>query len=313
MCLIVHRDKKGGHIPDEVIEHNLVVNGDGFGIGWREKGKLHHARYGPGEARVFANHLKEIDRKTDFEYMAHFRYGTHGPDTVEMAHPFVYSDPSAGDVLVFHNGIINIIGSLDKSDTCHFVEQVLKELPPRWWENLAMQFLVERAIGYSRLSVMTGEISLRLTGDVPWISQDGLRYSTQPYMSYGKSAIATSGWGGGWGENNYKGWYPAKPVSKEDEDEDSDDYEFLNNVGIAPKGEALDSLGLYRPGVSTVRAGGGKNWKQVGHDIEPVDHPKLDEAGEAYGDAWCRQCDTIGEYYIFERKAFINVPHLFGE
>ena len=153
MCIIIHREK--GNVPNAILESNRHRNPDGFGIAWRENGSLKWQKFAPSEYGPFHQLLKNLDRDGTTEYVAHYRLATHGKPSQELSHPFEYEDEAEGTVLVFHNGIIPISTPKDESDTRYFVNRILKQLPSGWWHNPALVYLVEEAIGSSRLLVMT--------------------------------------------------------------------------------------------------------------------------------------------------------------
>jgi hypothetical protein len=89
----------------------------------------------------------------------------------------MYRDSRVGDVAVFHNGVIDIDNDPTESDTATFVRQVLARLPSRWWHRPHLRFLVESAVAYSRLLIMSRDETIRLNG---WRTIDGINYSTAP-------------------------------------------------------------------------------------------------------------------------------------
>src|SRR5947207_14791060 len=113
MCLIIHRGVsgrrgRGANVPNDILDHNRTSNPDGFGIAWRDpKSGLTYQKFGPDDYAAFYGLLKAVDRDNSVEYVAHYRWATHGAKTQEQAHPFEYVDPEGNRVLVFHNGIIS--------------------------------------------------------------------------------------------------------------------------------------------------------------------------------------------------------------
>lgn len=201
MCLIVHRalsDKgKGANVPNAVLNHNRTKNPDGFGVAWRDTKGVHAAKWGPKEYNDFHKAVKTLDKNRDIEYVAHFRFATHGVACKALSHPFEYKDPGEGTVLVFHNGIIDIKTDRSKveSDTSVFVKEVISGLPSRWWANPSQRLLVEMAGGWSRLLIMTDRETVRM-GSPKWINEGGIWYSTDP-MPYTSAAVVSYS-GKGW-------------------------------------------------------------------------------------------------------------------
>lgn len=204
MCMIALRPTakgRGANIPTQVIDTAVQRHPDGFGVAWREAGQLYSKRFGPAEKKAFRKTLKRVDRRSDIEYVAHFRMATHGPSAQSHAHPFEYQDAHEGRVFVFHNGIIDIDTETSESDTEVFVRDVLAHLPSRWWADKAITFLVEQSIGWSRLVLMTATETVNLQEkDGTW--DGGLWYSsnhkpTTTYLYHGGklSACDDDDWG----------------------------------------------------------------------------------------------------------------------
>ena len=282
MCIIIHREESA-NLPNDIIEHNRRVNPDGFGIAWRENGKLHSVKFGPEDFEPFRNLLKSIDRKKKVEYVAHFRTATHGPKCEEMSHPFSYNDAKDGEVLVFHNGIIGIQTPGHLSDTAQFVKAVLSKIQSRWWLKGAYKFLVEEAIGYSRLLVMTKDVTVRLN-ESQWTERNGIWYSTEPIPKY------KTGWSGG-AKVPYAtpSWTPAGS----NWNKDSEDAATVVN-GLVGFGE-------------TVESESNKGWYQSGHYIEAL--TETHEKGDVWGTAICTICHTIGDFYLIDGTTYVDIRH----
>lgn len=303
MCLIAHRER-GANIPNAVIDHNRTANPDGFGIAWRDGKSLRHAKFGPGhdEYERFKALLKSIDKRTEVEYVAHWRTATHGAKCVDLSHPFTYTDKHDGDVLIFHNGIINISVPKGESDTSHFVKAVLAGLEPRWYRRDATRFLVEAAIGYSRLLVMTRDMTLRLN-EGQWQKKNGIWYSTNPLPTYTQAGVkAYGGYGQSkWGD--YRSW-----LDDDDDDEGGvlDLTERQTDLLIEgdPEDEVIEDAHAFSDGPA-------KGWYHMNHFVRPV-REEEDAEGDLFGTAKCSVCNTEGEYYIIKNKAYIDVPHSLG-
>lgn len=170
---------KGGRIPNAVIDTAIQRHSDGFGIMWRDESGLHTGSWAPKQRKQFRKALKACDA-AGVEYAAHFRFATSGPTNVEMAHPYTYEDPdpAVGTVALMHNGIIDIAHDKAKeSDTSAFVRLVLASLPSRWWANPAINYLVNEAIGWSKLTIMTATETFNMH-DKRGEWDDGLWYSS---------------------------------------------------------------------------------------------------------------------------------------
>lgn len=286
MCLIIHRPAGGSHLPSDVIPYNANINPDGFGLAWRDNAGLRHEKFGPNKAEreKFLSMLSSLDA-SGMEYVAHFRKATHGAACTALAHPFLYTDRKAGNVLVFHNGIIPIKPKHGESDTSAFVYSVLAKLTPRWWGIAHLKFLVEQSVGWSRLLVMTAKETVRLNED-DWHSYDGIWYSTSPFPPFrggGKKKCKADSKGSVVYMGSGKGYESA-----------SADRYTLSDVDA-----------VMRPAIKTM--GGG--WWQAGHYCVPVTED-TDGTGDAYGDAICQNCDRSGSYYVIEGKVYLDIAHL---
>lgn len=292
MCLIAHRSGnssgRGSNIPNNVLSYNRYSNPDGFGIAWREDGKLLHQKFDPKEYDQFHDLLKRIDKDQTIEYVAHWRKATHGPICQDMSHPFSYEDSKDGEVLVFHNGIIGNHPPKGKSDTAEFVDSILSRIPPRWWANPAFRWLVEESTGWSRFLIMTKDETVRLN-KAAWSVMNGIWYSTTPVPSSYKNDTTGASYDYK-GKDEYKGKAAAESWSAfADDDDDDDDDEFED--GSVP-------ANLY---------GGG--WPHQGHWVSPISEEHDLGDRDTYGQAICERCKTMGEYYLIDGKAFIDVPH----
>ena len=186
MCLIIHREagKRTSNVPESILDHNRYQNPDGFGVAWRTSKGLEYEKFDKGadEYQKFKDLVLTLD-KTEVEYVAHFRKATHGPVCRELSHPFEYQDTRVGQVLVFHNGIIDIDTDKGESDTSQFVKTVLANMQTKWWRKPAYRFLIEKSIGWSRLLIMTKTETIRLNAK-DWKQENGIYYSCAPMPTY---------------------------------------------------------------------------------------------------------------------------------
>lgn len=193
MCMIAYRPvkpgKHGANLPDAVATLACQRHPDGFGIAWRDAEGLHDERFAPSERKAFRATLKRIDA-LPVEYVAHWRYATHGPKDRDHAHPYEYIDPTEGRVLVFHNGVIDIDTTHAESDTERFVRDVLPSMPSAWWRDPSLVWLVNNSIGWSRLTLMTATETVNLhERNGEW--DNGIWYSSahRPYNSFTSTAV----------------------------------------------------------------------------------------------------------------------------
>ena len=287
MCLIAHRPVNGNggsNIPNEVIDRNKTRNPDGFGIAWRDEQGLQYEKFAPNNFEAFRRLLKKIDKRVKVEYAAHWRLATHGPACLDLSHPFVYQDEQAGEVLVFHNGIIHIPTQHNESDTEAYVKRVLAKLPSQWWTNDAIKYLVENTIGWSRLLVMSKDETVYIN-QKDWKKNNGLMYSTDP-LPYGGGITVKGKTTTGVVRNvrdTSKGDQILLPAQFRDDDDEGPD----EDAAIIVQGQ----------------------WYHLGHPVSPITGGDGDYSDEDFGIVVCDSCQTSGEYYVIEGRRFIDLRH----
>lgn len=271
MCLIAFRDKKGTHIPNDVIKYNLGKNPDGFGLAWYEGGALLHEKFAPADHEAFVGHLKSLD-KTDVKYAAHWRYATHGAPSYDLSHPFPYQTPEGVKKVLFHNGIINGVKiGQGQSDTTAFVDQVLRHLPNDWPGNPGITTLLDKMLGWSRLLIMDDE-GWTITNNEAWTTVDGVRYSTAPITR------------------------PAQVSPKV-----SPSATSTRPVLALPVGTTL-------PESVTGKV---EYWLHMSHIIHLIDQDEPDEKGDVVGEAECETCGEAGDFYILDNVRYTDISHRF--
>jgi hypothetical protein len=281
MCLIIHREPRAGHVPNDIIDSNLKRNPDGFGIAWREPdGELKNVRFAPSESKVFRKLLKSIDQQGKIEYVAHFRLATHGPACFDLSHPFAYTDPEEGEVLVFHNGVIDMYTEPTESDTEVFVRDVLSKMPPRWWTVQHFRTLVELAIDWSKLLVMTKGETVRIA-EWRWSQHKGIWYSTAQYgiaaAGNASGAAVSTSYGTGW-----KAW-----ASVDDKEEDAIACSVAAQV---------ESVKLP------------EGWWHEGHWLARMSaEPDSIDPSSIYGTVWCDECMTSGDFYHIDGDVYFDI------
>ena len=295
MCMIAHRflgqKGRGANIPNVVIDTALVRHPDGFGIAWRDPDNgLSYDKFGPDERREFRARLKEIDTDKSIEYVAHFRWATHGPEDAEHAHPYRYDDPDpkVGPVLVFHNGVISgVTTTKEESDTEVFVRDYLAKLPSRWWTNAGIRKLVDHMGGWSKLVLMTEAETVNLN-HYAGEEDGGLWYSSEhrPYKG-----------------TTYSSW-------------DDDDYEnWRYNNGVATGGSLVPYQTSYTPsksadiGETTHPRANNNTWMHQGHELSTLQKFDFTKDGDYECSVVCDTCGTAGDVYIIDGKAYIDIPH----
>lgn len=126
MCLIIHKPA-GIAIDAELLAAAAAHNADGWGLmGLDDNGHVILER----RATVRIDDLVEIERRhRSAEYVLHLRRQTRGGSGIDNVHPFRVID----GIWLMHNGTLKLdIRVPGKSDTWHFVSDVLRPLAQRY-------------------------------------------------------------------------------------------------------------------------------------------------------------------------------------
>lgn len=290
--MIIYRPVKangrGANVANDVIDNAIRTNPDGFGISHRTPDGIVTERFDPSRKAEFRAKLRQIDNKGG-EYVAHFRFATHGPKDEAHAHPYEYTHEIDGRVLVFHNGIIPIGTKDDESDTEVFVRDVLAFMPSRWWEQDHLLWLVTEAIGWSKLIVMTDEGTYNLQ-DRRGTWDSGIWYSA-PHKPI--TVTHSSRWYGG--EN---GW-----LRKQLDDSEEDDW-----VNYRSRDTHDGAFTVVEP-VSKDRVEIPNTFMHAGHRVEIL--AEIGPEPEAtYTDAvMCLSCYEWGDIYVIEGQRYCDLEH----
>lgn len=273
---------KGANIPNAVVDTAISRHKDGFGIAWRDPNRgLVYEKFGPDQSQDFRYVLKDLDADHTIEYVAHFRFATHGPEDASHAHPYEYIDPNGDPVLVFHNGVITgmPIDSKRESDTEVFVRDYLALLPPLWWLNEAIVGLVHKFIGWSRLVLMTPDDTINLS----WNE----------------------------GEEDSGFWYSSehRPISYDwaRGDEWEDEWVRLSEGKWVRKSEQTALVPL--PPLSTQPRRNDASWMSQGHRITPLQSFNFTKDDAYEVSIICDECGTSGDVYIVDGRAYMDIKH----
>jgi hypothetical protein len=298
--MIAYRpSRKGGNIPQLVIDTAMGRHPDGFGVAWREGGSLQVAKFGPQERIAFRTQLREID-KAGHEYVTHFRFATHGAKDTAHSHPYEYMDPdpTVGRVLVFHNGIVNIKTHGDESDTEVFVRDVLPSLPSRWWTVPALRYLVNGSIGWSRLVLMTADETISLhEKDGTW--DGGLWYSSDHKPSSASWASAAS-----------------RPVDKSAAESAllllPGDKPGTTVTGRLHKPTRSERRKARRDAMRTRVVDDVRKAYDSGHAMTYMADVDLSLEMTYKNAIVCDTCYTTGDVYVIDGKPWFDIPHRYN-
>lgn len=179
MCIIIYTPD--GNIPKKHLHASLENNPDGWGVMYPQDGKVQIVQ-GMVKSEFFY-HWKWL-RSIKAPKVFHARICTHGNKDMENCHPFMV--PGHGELAVAHNGVIfkQAYTNSTKSDTRHFVENILSKLPAGFMENEAMQDLLADYIGHSKLVFMSGDGSAKIVNADMGKWLNGLWYSNNTHIQW---------------------------------------------------------------------------------------------------------------------------------
>lgn len=178
MCVIMYIPKESKEPTKDVLLKMWNKNPHGAGIMWlQENSEKVLFSKGYMNFNDFYRHFLVIKRDYNFECAIHFRIATSGGINARMCHPFVMTDNvkeigkthGSADVMIMHNGIINIPNRPFLNDTC---EYIIRNLYPeykndkRFFLHLSKkdEIMICNDIGYSKLLFFSKE-GVKMIGD----------------------------------------------------------------------------------------------------------------------------------------------------
>lgn len=299
----------GGNIPNRVIDAAMYRHSDGFGLMWRDADGLHTNSYAPNARKAFRKALKSLDR-SGAEYAAHFRFATSGPKNTIMAHPYTYEDPdpAVGTVAIMHNGVIDIAHDHTiESDTNAFVRLVLTRLPSRWWDNEALVYLVNEAIGYSKLTIMTAHETVNLhekRGE--W--DGGLWYSSNHRPVYKASTSIPVPYQYGHWDNATQKYIPAETCAN------PNSLVTVTKPTLAPTAvKSAAVLGLIEEADEVIRVmDQPTRFRSGGHNLTAIRDISLAVDADYEDAVICDECKTVGTVYVIDGDYYVDMSHMYG-
>lgn len=323
MCMIAYHPAGAGTLTQPVISTAMTRHPDGFGFMWRDTSGtspvVRVAQFAPADRSKFIAALAPVI-ESGSEYAVHFRFGTSGPKSADMAHPFVYTDPDGQQVAVMHNGVIGIAHDRQtESDTSAFVRLVLERLPSQWWDNPALVYLVREAIGYSKLTIMTAERTV-IVGEEKGEWVEGIWYSSdhKPSSFDGKYSWSASKPSGlvtspHISDKAYKGGTKADPNSKRSAKRAAAAAARAAKRGVKPVQRGLTVVPLVTPDTAYVPDDGYEPvtyMTHLGHKVSALQSMPLHSDGDFDASIICEECQTTGDVYVIDGQRYIDLAHL---
>jgi predicted glutamine amidotransferase len=169
MCIIIYTPN--GRIPRKHLQRSLTNNPDGWGYMWSLEGNI-YIRKGLERGEFWAQWRADREWIDGQPLVFHSRIGTHGTKTVDNCHPFEVPNHN---LALAHNGIISNHAKKDSelSDTRHFVNDILADMPDGFLRSKAIRRLIGDYIGWSKLAFLsgTGQVTLINSSLGTWHAQ----------------------------------------------------------------------------------------------------------------------------------------------
>lgn len=192
MCIIAYKPA-GEWIKRGTLEECYNSNRDGCGFMYVEDGEL-IIKKGYFNFDAFWKDYLPI-AKTGRNVVSHFRVKTAGSKKKENCHPFRVNKHMA----MCHNGILTDFNTpardKDMTDSELFVDNVLARLPKSFLNNKVYITLLEEAIRYSKIAIMTSDDEVVLLNEGEGVWDDKCWYSNS--YGYKKSCYSANNRGRG--------------------------------------------------------------------------------------------------------------------
>lgn len=215
MCIALH--KPAGVVLDDATLKNCYDNNpDGAGFAFAHDGQIVIKK----GFFTFDEFLAAFREHQERDCIVHFRIATHGTVCAANCHPweikeFEFSGDRKFSFAVIHNGILSYTSTKEKSDTGHFVDEILAphfQRDPFFAFDEIGQFFLERAIGPGNKLVI-----LRNDGKVAIINRKAGTDDRKCWfsnMSYKNERWKTSFTNSRWpaGVDDYDGYEDMRPT-----------------------------------------------------------------------------------------------------
>ena len=194
MCIAI--TKPAGIKPDyKAYKNGYDRNPDGWGFAVPDRHKK--SVIIRKNTTSFKDFWKQFKPFKDRPALVHFRIKTHGLIEKRNCHPFRVGS----DLAMIHNGQLDIQCNemKDKSDTWHFVKQVLRPMyddSPLFPWNVGCQFIAEQYIDYNKCAFLHAD------GDFAWWNKEA-GYEVKDGHWYSNKTYEEPKWPKNWGAGYY--------------------------------------------------------------------------------------------------------------
>ncbi len=181
MCLAIFKPANV-EIKLSELESGFNANRDGAGFAYVEGGKI-HIKKGYFKWDDFLKAYIPHEKK---QMLIHFRLATHGAEDAFNCHPWPCAD---GKFAVIHNGILSYPSSAEKSDTGHFVDEVLDPIlskDPDMIRNVGVSWLIEESIGTgNKIVILREDGKYNILNEKQGLWHEGAWFSNTCFRGYG--------------------------------------------------------------------------------------------------------------------------------
>ena len=167
MCVIIWSPR--GEIPKKHVLTAMLYHQDGWGFAVPTKHGI--STYRSVDHKHF---LTAWVNRLRGPVLFHARWATHGKVCKANCHPF---QVRRHKLVAAHNGVIHGFGSNNKSDTKHFIEEVIEPLPPRFHEEEAIMASLEDLLGSNKMVLLHHSGSATILNERLGVWKGGCWYS----------------------------------------------------------------------------------------------------------------------------------------
>lgn len=186
MCIAIY-NPKGVTLSKDTLARCHLNNPDGIGLAYHHDGEVFIEKYPDADFSHFYERYHELKKKySKSNFLLHFRVCNAGNIDEENTHPHFIRD----DLVFCHNGTFNEYNNIksEQSDTIHFNENFLKELPPDFERYPKIMKMLDRQVSTNKLILLNGY------GECYIVNEDnsqanwdlGCWFSNDSYKNYNK-------------------------------------------------------------------------------------------------------------------------------
>lgn len=189
MCVAIVA--KAGFTPErKVLKYCFDKNNDGCGYAFAKDGKVCVRRFLIQGFNKFWRSFQK-DRQSlnqNDSILIHFRKKSAGDISIDNCHPFLI-----GDAAAIHNGTLGgKWGDHEKSDTRHFCEEILSQLPEGFYHNSTLMSMLASYIKPSKMALLDFSGAVFILNADKWVEDGKNLYSNSDYKPAPPKVVTTT-------------------------------------------------------------------------------------------------------------------------